>query len=585
MATSMCCGPAATLAIPDAATVGADCRRRRGRRGRATVPPVAEARGRRGRQQARLRLVTPEQGSAAASTAAPSSSAAASGAGGGELQSRVEQLEAELAEARRLLEVRNAELATLQGQAVPPAPARGTAEPERRAAGEPAAKPSRRRPPRLAEAPVAEPEPAPVAEQPKPEPEARQRRAGARDAGAVAVRPIMQYWWALARARRWRCWRAASCAVAGRKGGGGVVRGGIRSARGRRPAGAAAHARAATARRTSWSKRGDRSSRCRRPRPAPRGGRCAPGGLPARRPVSLDETISSDSRRQHRGGRSAGRSRLPHGLWSLRPGGRSRAARDQARAAAARSAAQAARDLLRLGQPRPLPRGGSRDAPRAGQHVRQRVGQGPHHGQADCARGSDVRPDLECGGDQRRHGACGDAAADGPGFPGRSARIDGHGHRSHRLGRSRRRQHRHRLHPRRAAARGRPRPRLHPPSSRRCSIRRAAKRPKKWSSRISVWTSRSSAGWTRPRTSSRPGTPAQVEDTVERQVRPMVEDTVERPMRPVRVEDTVERPMRRPQQVEDTVEHPMRRPQQVEDTVERPAAVHRGEPVGRRRGG
>ena len=72
----------------------------------------------------RLRLVTPEQGTAAPSTAtsaAPTTSqpataaAATSAAGSTELESRVRQLESELAEAKRLLEVRNAELATLQG--------------------------------------------------------------------------------------------------------------------------------------------------------------------------------------------------------------------------------------------------------------------------------------------------------------------------------------------------------------------------------------------------------------------------------------------------------------------------------------
>jgi len=77
----------------------------------------------------RLRLVTPEQGTTAPSTAtatpakpAPAApAAAATAAGGSELETRVQQLESELAEARRLLEVRNAELATLQGGA--PAPA------------------------------------------------------------------------------------------------------------------------------------------------------------------------------------------------------------------------------------------------------------------------------------------------------------------------------------------------------------------------------------------------------------------------------------------------------------------------------
>ena len=65
----------------------------------------------------RLKLVTPEQGTTSASTeTAPDAAAAQADASA--LESRVQQLEAELTEARRLLEVRNAELATLQGSAV-----------------------------------------------------------------------------------------------------------------------------------------------------------------------------------------------------------------------------------------------------------------------------------------------------------------------------------------------------------------------------------------------------------------------------------------------------------------------------------
>jgi pilus assembly protein FimV len=69
----------------------------------------------------RLRLVTPDQGSAAASPA-PAVPAASPGSDNA-LQDRVQQLEAELAETRRLLEVRSAELATLQGGAQPAEPA------------------------------------------------------------------------------------------------------------------------------------------------------------------------------------------------------------------------------------------------------------------------------------------------------------------------------------------------------------------------------------------------------------------------------------------------------------------------------
>ena len=79
----------------------------------------------------RLRLVTPEQGTTAPSTSTSTAPTAAkpgaTTAAAGDLESRVKQLEGELAEAKRLLEVRNAELATLQGGAA--VPAAGTAAP------------------------------------------------------------------------------------------------------------------------------------------------------------------------------------------------------------------------------------------------------------------------------------------------------------------------------------------------------------------------------------------------------------------------------------------------------------------------
>ncbi len=96
----------------------------------------------------RLRLVTPEQGTAAPSTATSAAPAAATpaapagtpaAAASGDIEARVKQLENELAEARRLLEVRNAELATLQGGAPVPAeeaatPGAAPAEPDATAA-------------------------------------------------------------------------------------------------------------------------------------------------------------------------------------------------------------------------------------------------------------------------------------------------------------------------------------------------------------------------------------------------------------------------------------------------------------------
>jgi pilus assembly protein FimV len=139
---------------------------------------------------ARLRLVTPEQGSAAVSTAVPSTAASTPGSGSANLQARVQQLEAELAEARRLLEVRNAELATLQGQAVPTTPAAEPAVP-------PGQAPTAVEPP-AAEAPVAEPVPAPVAEEPKPETAAPAKPAAREPEQPSLLARLIDYWWVLA---------------------------------------------------------------------------------------------------------------------------------------------------------------------------------------------------------------------------------------------------------------------------------------------------------------------------------------------------------------------------------------------------
>jgi pilus assembly protein FimV len=138
----------------------------------------------------RLRLVTPEQGSAAPSTA---TQPAPSAAGSADLQSRVQQLEAELAEARRLLEVRNAELATLQGAAQPAGepgmPAAEAVPPE----GEVAAVPAE--PAAAAGEPQPEPEAAAQAE-PEPKPEA-QPAAPAEEPAPSLFDRLREYWWAL----------------------------------------------------------------------------------------------------------------------------------------------------------------------------------------------------------------------------------------------------------------------------------------------------------------------------------------------------------------------------------------------------
>ena len=141
----------------------------------------------------RLRLVTPEQGTTAASTATSPAAPAASGSAT-ELQSRVQQLEGELAEARRLLEVRNAELATLQGGQPPAGQPEGAAQPPAGAA--PGAEaPAAGTPPAEAAAPAAEAQPAPA---PKPAPEAKKpkQEPKAKEGPSLTER-LAGYWWAV----------------------------------------------------------------------------------------------------------------------------------------------------------------------------------------------------------------------------------------------------------------------------------------------------------------------------------------------------------------------------------------------------
>jgi pilus assembly protein FimV len=135
--------------------------------------------------ESRLRLVPPEQGTAApstATTAAPSTTAPTAttpATSTGDMQTRVQQLEAELAEAKRLLEVRNAELATLQG-GVPATPAEGATAPEAAPAAEPAES--------VAAEPAAAGTPPPAAE-PAPAP--------APAPGPTLLERLLQYWWVL----------------------------------------------------------------------------------------------------------------------------------------------------------------------------------------------------------------------------------------------------------------------------------------------------------------------------------------------------------------------------------------------------
>jgi pilus assembly protein FimV len=146
----------------------------------------------------RLRLVTPEQGTPAAST---STTPPASAAGGGDaaLQSRVQQLEAELAEAKRLLEVRNAELATLQRQAVPApggVPAEGAAPvAPGGAVVQPEVTPPSAEGTPVAEAPAAPAEAAPA---PKAEPTPDKPKKVAKPPPEPSMlERLMNYWWVL----------------------------------------------------------------------------------------------------------------------------------------------------------------------------------------------------------------------------------------------------------------------------------------------------------------------------------------------------------------------------------------------------
>jgi len=139
----------------------------------------------------RLKLVTPDQGTSAASTA---TATPAPGEDTQALQSRVQQLEGELAEARRLLEVRNAELATLQGQA----PAAAEATIPETAAGEVVDATAEAAAEPVVSTPVEEPSPA---AEPEPEPAAQSAptpAAAQEPQSPSLMERLTQYWWLLA---------------------------------------------------------------------------------------------------------------------------------------------------------------------------------------------------------------------------------------------------------------------------------------------------------------------------------------------------------------------------------------------------
>jgi pilus assembly protein FimV len=144
------------------------------------------------REAGRLRLVTPEQGTTAPSTSTSTSPAAATpaataataaAAASGDLETRVKQLEGELAEARRLLEVRNAELATLQGGA--PVPTDGAAAP--------AVTPTEPG----ATAAEAAPEAAATAEPAKPEKPKKPQKKVVEPPQPSLLERVTDYWWVL----------------------------------------------------------------------------------------------------------------------------------------------------------------------------------------------------------------------------------------------------------------------------------------------------------------------------------------------------------------------------------------------------
>lgn len=137
----------------------------------------------------RLRLVTPGESSGSPATGTPP----AGNADG--LRQQVTTLEAQLAEAQRLLDLRNAELAEMQrrlGQGAAPA---APAAPAPAAPEAPAQVPA-------AEAPAAEAEPAatpPAAVEPPPQRPARPARPAVEPEPEPSILDLLaQYWWALA---------------------------------------------------------------------------------------------------------------------------------------------------------------------------------------------------------------------------------------------------------------------------------------------------------------------------------------------------------------------------------------------------
>ena len=153
-------------------------------------------------QPGRLKLVTPSESASAG--AAPSASAGESAA----LQGRVRELEGQLAESKRMLEMKNAELARMQAQlaakqqaaaasppapapAPPPAPAPAEQPPVAHAAPPPPPVPEEKAP----EASAPPPPPPVVAKAPPPAP--KHTAAPPVESGGSLLGTLAGYWWVL----------------------------------------------------------------------------------------------------------------------------------------------------------------------------------------------------------------------------------------------------------------------------------------------------------------------------------------------------------------------------------------------------
>jgi pilus assembly protein FimV len=192
----------AVLRIPDAAQVAtvspgeasAEIRRQYAAWRSTTPAPAAPS----GEQPGHLKLVTPSQAPSAGTT--PGASAAETS----QLQGRVRELEGQLAESKRLLELKNGDLARLQQQlaakTAAPAPAPTPTPPPPEVVAPPAPTP-----PPAAQAPPAEPPPAaeqkppePAAEAPPPAATKPAPAPTARTGGGAMLDTLKAYWWIVA---------------------------------------------------------------------------------------------------------------------------------------------------------------------------------------------------------------------------------------------------------------------------------------------------------------------------------------------------------------------------------------------------